>query len=454
MIELVVLIVIVIVIVLCIVSAMYKCTDGTMDTKDFSVSTCSKLGDGTTVKESDTTSTTSVDDTVTSSPLLSGGGVTAMLFGSALSGEDDDTDYSGYMDYFRLSKDGVRVDEYTEDLDEDGEPDYFDSLEVDAFGPGECAKICYDKDSDINGQECNAFKMNSNGRKCSLYWSQSKSGVTEDETVFRLKVPRTPSTHAQMNLIDIKASNTSKVFMFEKPDYFSPGLTTDAGNTTFMDGMDEGFYKTGYSSTSTIKSMYIPPDRCVKTFTGSNGAGTATEYTMSQPDLSDKTINSFIVGGVDSMGRCEFPTGINVEYSYYLLKESGKPSVFYRNAGTQWGSYGGGEGLTIQTTDPDYEQINVPYHSPEACWGLDPVSDIVCQRKLDKDTCLSTKGNDNTDMCMWNRILEEGEVVQNSLICKGKYSSYDDECGEMRNQTTCESVTAGYDNNQKCVWKT
>jgi len=46
-----------------------------------------------------------------------------------------------------------------------------------------------------------------------------------------------------------------------------------------------------------------------KTFTGVIGTGTVTEYNMSQPDLSDKTIYSFIIGGVDSMGRCEYPTG-------------------------------------------------------------------------------------------------------------------------------------------------
>ncbi len=410
MIELVVLIVIVIVIVLCIVSAMYKCTDGTMDTKDFSVGTCSKLGDGTTTKASDTTSATSVDDTVTSSPLLSGGGVTAMLFGSALSGEDDDTDYSGYMDYFRLSKDGVRVDEYTEDLDEDGEPDYFDSLEVDVNGPGECAKICYDKDSDINEQECNAFKMNSNSNhKCTLYWSQTKSGVTEDENVFRLKVPRAPATHAQMNLIDINASSTSKVFMFEKPDYFSPGLTTDAGNTTFMDGMDEeGFYNTVNSTTSSIKSMYIPPDRCVKTFTGWLGTGTETEYSISQPDLSDKTIHSFIVGGVDSMGRCEYPTGENVKYSYYTLPETGKPTVFYRNAGNYWGSHG----AVRQTTDSEYESVIMPYHSPEACWGIALSNDSTCKAKTDSVYCRSTKSSTDTteNICMWTRMLKEDEV--------------------------------------------
>jgi len=297
--------------------------------------------------------------------------------------------------------------------------------------------------------------MNSNSNnKCTLYWSQTKSGVTEDENVFRLKVPRAPATHAQMNLIDIKASSTSKVFMFEKPDYFSPGLTTDAGNTTFMDGMDEGFYNAGYSTKSSIKSMYIPPDRCVKTFTGVIGTGTVTEYNMSQPDLSDKTIYSFIIGGVDSMGRCEYPTGENVKYSYYTEFEYGKPTVFYRNAGTVWGDYGGGEGLAIQPNDDGYEKINIPYYHPKACWGLNPDADNVCRTKLDKDTCLSTKGSDNTDKCMWNRILQEGAVVQTSLICKGKYSVSDEVCGEMKNQTDCESIRAGLDMNQKCDWKT
>ena len=202
MIELVVLFVIVIAIILCIVSAMYKCTDGTMDTNDFSMETCIKLGDGASDKPK-TVSNVVSEEQISDSPLLSGSGVSDALFGSGLSEGDEDVDYSSYIDYYRMSNDGVRVDTYL-DMDGDDEPDFTDSVEVEAFGPGECAKICYENTEDIGGYECNAFKMNSTGAKCTLYWSQTESGVTEDENVFRLKVPRSPSTHVAEALTNIE----------------------------------------------------------------------------------------------------------------------------------------------------------------------------------------------------------------------------------------------------------
>lgn len=78
MIELVVLFVIVISVILCIVSAMYKCTDGTMDTNDFSMETCTKLGDGTSDSPK-TASNVVSEEQISGSPLLSGSGVSDAL---------------------------------------------------------------------------------------------------------------------------------------------------------------------------------------------------------------------------------------------------------------------------------------------------------------------------------------------------------------------------------------
>ena len=61
MIEVVVLFFIVIVIVLCILSIMYKCTDGSMDPNGFSVDTCFKLGDP---KKDDDKTSTKTDESV------------------------------------------------------------------------------------------------------------------------------------------------------------------------------------------------------------------------------------------------------------------------------------------------------------------------------------------------------------------------------------------------------
>ena len=110
MIEVVVLFFIVIVIVLCILSIMYKCTDGSMDPNGFSVDTCFKLGDPK--KKDDDKSITNKDDSVTESPLLSGGNLSGSLFGSSLSGEEDEVDYSPYVDYYTISKNGVKVEEH------------------------------------------------------------------------------------------------------------------------------------------------------------------------------------------------------------------------------------------------------------------------------------------------------------------------------------------------------
>ena len=328
MIEVVVLFFIVIVIVLCILSIMYKCTDGSMDPNGFSSDTCLKLGDPK--KKDDDKSITNKDDSVTESPLLSGGNLSGSLFGSSLSGEEDEVDYSSYVDYYTISKDGVKVDIYN-DEDGNGEPDQFDSKVIkDVYSPGQCAKVCYEQSEDIDGYKCNAFKMD--GKKCVLYWSQTKSGVTEDENVFRLKLPQRPHTHASQALQESTDSG-SGVIMFREVDYNQGGLLYNS-NVYMRMGMDVGHYrlsKEGSGNTADIneappKSFYIENGYCVKVFDGPAGTGTVTEYNTSVPDVSSKTIKSFMVGTDSANGvECEYsdtaPTIggalVGGEYSYY-----------------------------------------------------------------------------------------------------------------------------------------
>ena len=361
MIEVVVLFFIVIVIVLCILSIMYKCTDGSMDPNGFSVDTCFKLGDPK--KKDDDKSITNKDESATPSPLLSGGNLSGSLFGSSISGEEDEVDYSSYVDYYTISKDGVRVDTF-KDLDDDGEPDKFDSKVIDdVYSPGQCAKVCYEQSEDIDGYKCNAFKMD--GKKCVLYWSQTKSGVTEDENVFRLKLPRTPKTHADQALIDAE-QYTNGVLMYRGVDYTQPGLLFDS-NVYMTSGMDAGHYrlsKEGSSNSADIngappKSFYIENGYCVKVFDGPDGTGTVTEYNTSVPDVSGKTIKSFMVGEYSDGGfDCEYsntaPTIggalVDGEYNYYTTDAN----LWSAQGGTSPGTV---ESETLRINDRDAYDI-------------------------------------------------------------------------------------------------
>ena len=393
MIELVVLFVIVISVILCIVSAMYKCTDGTMDTNDFSMETCTKLGDGTSDKPK-TASNVVTGEQISNSPLLSGSGVSDALFGSSLSeGDEEDVDYSSYIDYYRMSNDGVRVNTYN-DMDGDGEPDFVDSIEVEAFGPGECAKICYENTEDIGGYECNAFKMNPTGAKCTLYWSQSESGVTENENVFRLKVPRSPSTHAQESLANIEndTASGSDVIFYGSPEFEDPGIDLD-GNIFFKDGAPSNSYYTFY--TVSPKSIYIPEDKCVKTYDqiGGSGTGNETEYNTSQADLSGETIGSLVIGSVnESLGTCEYPSHSGVTSTYVPYAASPpNPYAYYRSSGNAWGSMGpvtqGARSVVSYTT---------------RCIGNRPETDQHCTDKLTYDECVNhTVGPVNEKVCTW-----------------------------------------------------
>jgi hypothetical protein len=393
MIELVVLFVIVISVILCIVSAMYKCTDGTMDTNDFSMETCIKLGDGTSDSPK-TASNVVSEEQISGSPLLSGSGVSDALFGSGLSEGDEDVDYSSYIDYYRMSNDGVKVKTYI-DADDDGEPDFTDSVEVEAFGPGECAKICYENAEDIGGYECNAFKMNPTGAKCTLYWSQSESGVTENENVFRLKVPRSPSTHAQESLNNIESENGtgSDVIFYGSPEYEDSGIDLD-GKIFFRDGAPgNSYYDFPGNPGPGPKSIYIPGDKCIKTFDSmiGGGRGESTEYTMSQPDLSDVTIGSLVIGSVnESLGRCEYPSASEVTSTYVSYG-----GVFRRQSGNGWGTMG-----SVTQISSDDDRPIVDYTT--RCVGDRPETDQHCTNKLTYESCVNhTVGPASIKHCVW-----------------------------------------------------
>jgi hypothetical protein len=367
MIEVVVLFFIVIVIVLCILSIMYKCTDGSMDPNGFSSDTCLKLGDPK--KKDDDKSITNKDDSVTESPLLSGGNLSGSLFGSSLSGEEDEVDYSSYVDYYTISKDGVKVDIYN-DEDGNGEPDQFDSKVIkDVYSPGQCAKVCYEQSEDIDGLDCNAFKMD--GKKCVLYWSQTKSGVTEDENVFRLKLPRTPKTHADQALIDAE-QYTNGVLMYRGVDYTQAGLLFDS-NVYMTSGMDAGHYNLSGPITAggtpwgsgvhgaPPKSFYIENGYCVKTFDKLNGDGTATEYTNSVPDVSSKTIRSFIVGTDSANGvECEY-SDTAPTITAYAGDDDDKG--YYEFAMNMWSAHGGNP-VHNEETNPGSTVKSMISHRP------------------------------------------------------------------------------------------
>jgi hypothetical protein len=291
MIEVAVLFFIVIVIVLCILSIMYKCTDGTMVADDFSTGTCFKLGDPTKKDDDKAPSVADAGGGGTSSPLLAGSGMSGSLFGGNIV-DDTEVDYSPYVDYFRISNDGVRVNEYDVDMDEDGIPDFTDSIEVRVSGPGECAKICYEKEKQIDDYECNAFKMKPGSNECTLYWSQSKSGVTETEPVYRLKVPRKPATHAAEAINTYK--NHPRVEMFSDIEYQNLMFYSD--------------YITYFQPGNGPKSLFIPGYNCIKTYKTSEPVGEFKEYSLSQPDLSNEEIGTLFIGTINSLGECVYPT--------------------------------------------------------------------------------------------------------------------------------------------------
>ena len=428
MIEVVVLFFIVIVIVLCILSIMYKCTDGSMDPNGFSVDTCFKLGDP---KKEDVKTSTKTNESATPSPLLSGGGLFGSLFGSSLSGEEDEVDYSSYVDYYTISKDGVKVEEH--DLDIWGEVDKLDSLEVDANGPGECAKICYEKDEIIGHHDCNAFKMNSNGRKCKLYWSTSKSGVTEDENVFRLKARRGPYTHEAQAEQEVNEIGGTEVMFYNEKNYKNPGLVLSS-NVYFQNAAEMGRYEMGGVYP---KSIYIPPERCVQTYdSASPGSDKGIEYTESVADFPE--YQSLEIGRVDSVGNCEYPEILGEEVTFRPRYKGtrGNVSVPYISGGS---------------IIPDENGDNSNYDNV----GIDRYHKVIGNHWSTKGTVI--QGNQITDDTVDLHYplipgTDDQERYQrcSSITLNDKFSEF---CVDKRTQESCEGMKSFSDNSEVCKWK-
>ena len=461
MIEVVVLFFIVIVIVLCILSIMYKCTDGSMDPNGFSSDTCLKLGDPK--KKDDDKSITNKDDSVTESPLLSGGGLLGSLFGSSISGEEDEVDYSSYVDYFTISKNGVKVEEH--ELDTWGEVDKLDSLEVDANGAGECAKICYEKDEIIGRHDCNAFKMNSNGRKCKLYWSTSESGVTEDENVFRLKARRGPYTHEAQAEEDAVELGGTNVMFYNDKNYTNPGLLYHH-NIYFKNGAEDGRYTFGSNSP---KSIYIPEDRCVKTYgEGDNsfdnvGDGKVTDYTMSQRDFPN--YKSLEVGTRNSAGDCEYLGDETNDDVVHFIRS---PPNYYNLPGNQWASKGDvmeGDEAIASESDKIQSYPDDPLDSYKRCYSKTPGDEYTdyCGKQETEFGC--TPGS----VCDWYSTVETAKAAgvaaaanpkgirRQSLTllgteCVGVQPILDYLCTEQTSKEVCENVTGGPGNAISCNW--
>ena len=434
MIEVVVLFFIVIVIVLCILSIMYKCTDGSMDPNGFSSDTCLKLGDPK--KKDDDKSITNKDDSVTESPLLSGGNLSGSLFGSSLSGEEDEVDYSPYVDYFTISKDGVKVEEH--ELDTWGEVDKLDSLEVDANGPGECAKICYEKDEIIGHHDCNAFKMNSNGRKCKLYWSTSESGVTEDENVFRLKARRGPYTHEAQAEEDAVELGGTNVMFYNDKNYTNPGLLYHH-NIYFKNGAEDGRYT---FSSNPPKSIYIPEDRCVKTYgEGDNsfdnvGDGKVTEYTMSQSDFPN--YKSLEVGTFTG-GFCEYLGDETNDDVVHFIRS---PPNYYNLPGNQWASKGDvmeGDEAIASESDKVESYPDDPLNSYKRCISKIPGDENTdfCGKQETEFGCTNTSTG---DVCDWYSTVETAKaagVAAAAPPCVGKEIIDNFYCSVNKTEDVC-----------------
>ena len=312
MIELLVLFLIIITIIICVMLMMYKCTDGTMSTSDFSGAKC--LDFGLQAKSNVISNVTT--STVTSSPLLSGdGGSMGNLFGSGGSGDDDDdVDYSSYVDYYKISNDGVKVNQYP-DRNQDGEPDFVDSVDVEVYGPGECAKICYENEKLIDDRSCNAFKMTSDGKKCTLYWSQSDSGRRETESVYRLKQPRDSYSHEIEKENDLMESS-SNVHVFSYANY---GGSDPLGRQFELDG--------DYNLAMKYYSVIIPSGRCVQTCSERNLQGcSSSHFNLSQ---------RYVPGGFESI-RVGVPSVSGSDECEFRSRDDGSEEPFMEVDGNRW----------------------------------------------------------------------------------------------------------------------
>ena len=249
MIELLFLFLIVISIVLCTFALSYKCTDGSMSMSDFKLNNCYMLS-----RESENIPETKEKEDIPNTPLM---GDNTFNF---VKGEEDDDDYSKYIDYFDLNRKAVRYDPDPAPIpDPKNHPDYKD---VYADGPGHCAKICYDKEEDILNKTCNAFQSDG-GRKCRLFWSVSEFAdgrSSGDEIAFRLKTPRDEESHERREELNLE--NTSTVYAYSECNY--NGVKTPCP-------MND--YTSEHFGGNIIKSVIVPSGMFAELFTGTDFSG-------------------------------------------------------------------------------------------------------------------------------------------------------------------------------------
>ena len=313
----------------------YKCTDGTTNTEDFSFDKCFKFGENKTPEDDK-----SQDEklTVTKSPLLSDGNNSmGSLFGSKLkSGDEEEVDYSSYVDYYTRDKRPVyeRVtqpklfnpfDDPSIDAAERNRKNVIDSLDINVYhGIGECAKLCYEGDYELGEDQedlensCNAFKMKTD-KTCTLYWSVSDDPDKQDETeyVYRLKEPQRKSPDSHQTMLEDSKKNGEYVVFFDEVDYhqsiLNPVISTLDPKTKNEHQYTYTLGKHNFPMTRQAGSAILPEDFCGVGWSERNWKGKEVELGMFNRNLKKDGENIFIqsfkLGTPDADGYCEYNEG-------------------------------------------------------------------------------------------------------------------------------------------------
>ena len=243
-----------------------------MKLTDFSFKNCTYIESDTPVNV--TTSDKEVD--IPNTPLMSDATFTTLA-------NSEDVDYSNLIDYFEISRVAIRAD----DLD-----DYKD---VYAATPGECAKICYDKDEDIGelDYECNAFQTDG-GRKCRLFWSVSEFEdrriLENDQLAFRIRTPRDRESHEKQK--EKQKEPTGQVYVYTGTNYNGTEKALVYGN-----------HVSSNIESRSIKSIIVPSGYGVEIFTGDNFSGTSLVFYESQRQLTPShfdNVGSIMIGQVSN----------------------------------------------------------------------------------------------------------------------------------------------------------
>ena len=314
MIELLILFLVVIIIILCTISVTYKCTKRSMKLSDFSFDNC-------VYTENKTVATSENKVDIPDTPLMS-----EAVF-ETITG-DEEQDYSNVIDYFELSRTAVRVDD---------ENDYKD---VYAATPGECAKICYEKEEDIGDldYECNAFQTDGR-RKCRIFWSVSAfedKRTTDDQLAFRIKTPRDKESHEKRK--EKEKGLTGQVYIYTGDNYH---------------GIEEALPFQNYTSChiggTRIKSIIVPIGYAVELFTSKDYSGTSMVFYESQRKLPSpyyENVKSIKIAQISNENLKFYEDvysqeGEEIRMSDSCDNTSGNDASGNDASNTDYGSYGG-----------------------------------------------------------------------------------------------------------------